>query len=84
MVANRLAASGEDWVRIQLKYNSGTCNNQWIVVDQNRMREIQVQDGIEDLDEDVVYWLHVGYLLKQLEGLKPPCFESITLSLLKP
>ena len=49
-----------------------------------KMREIQVQDGIEDLDEDVVYWLHVGYLLKQLEGLKPPCFESITLSLLKP
>jgi len=33
MVANRLASTAEEWTTIQAKHNSGTCNNQWIVVD---------------------------------------------------
>jgi len=33
MVANRLATSGAEWTGNFTKYNSGTYNNQWIVVD---------------------------------------------------
>uniref|UniRef100_A0A674F6C2 Phospholipase B-like n=1 Tax=Salmo trutta TaxID=8032 RepID=A0A674F6C2_SALTR len=33
IVANRLAASGKEWAEIFSKRNSGTCNNQWMIVD---------------------------------------------------
>ena len=33
MVANRLATSGDQWTEHQVRHNSGTCNNQWMVVD---------------------------------------------------
>jgi len=33
MVANRLARTGAEWTELQVRHNSGTCNNQWMVVD---------------------------------------------------
>jgi len=33
MVANRMATDGQSWVEYFRRYNSGTCNNQWIIVD---------------------------------------------------
>ncbi len=33
LVSNRLAHSGEMWTETMAKYNSGTYNNQWIIVD---------------------------------------------------
>ncbi|KAJ8005677.1 hypothetical protein DPEC_G00120410 [Dallia pectoralis] len=35
LVANRLAANGKEWAEIFSKYNSGTYNNQWMIVDYN-------------------------------------------------
>jgi len=35
-VANRLAVNGSTWTKIFSRHNSGTYNNQWIVVDYNR------------------------------------------------
>ncbi|XP_003451715.1 putative phospholipase B-like 2 [Oreochromis niloticus] len=35
IVANRLAATGKDWADIFTKYNSGTYNNQWMIVNYN-------------------------------------------------
>jgi hypothetical protein len=37
-VANRLALTGAEWVEIFKNYNSGTYNNQWMVVDYNQFR----------------------------------------------
>ena len=39
MVANRLATNGEMWTKIFAKYNSGTYNNQWMVVDHKKKAE---------------------------------------------
>jgi len=36
VVANRLATSAEEWTKIFTRYNSGTYNNQWMVVDYNK------------------------------------------------
>jgi len=33
VIANRLAKTGHEWVKIFKRYNSGTYNNQWTVVD---------------------------------------------------
>ncbi|XP_046686333.1 putative phospholipase B-like 2 [Homalodisca vitripennis] len=35
-VANRLAGGGRSWTKIFSQYNSGTYNNQWMVVDMNK------------------------------------------------
>jgi len=35
-LANRLATNGESWFSIFGTFNSGTYNNQWIVVDYNQ------------------------------------------------
>lgn len=35
MVANRIATNGPQWAKIFSAYNSGTYNNQWMVVDYN-------------------------------------------------
>lgn len=32
MVANRLASDGLSWTKLFKKYNSGTYNNQWLVI----------------------------------------------------
>ncbi|BFZ11880.1 hypothetical protein BsWGS_14919 [Bradybaena similaris] len=38
MVANRIAASGREWCQIVSQYNSGTYNNQWMIIDYNRFQ----------------------------------------------
>ncbi|KAL0868828.1 hypothetical protein ABMA27_007189 [Loxostege sticticalis] len=38
MVANRLAKSGAEWVRLFRKHNSGTYNNQWYIVDYKKFK----------------------------------------------
>jgi len=39
MVANRLATDGKEWVEIFRQHNSGTYNNQWMVIDYNLVRD---------------------------------------------
>jgi len=36
MVANRIAKSGQQWSEVFSKHNSGTYNNQWIIVDNKK------------------------------------------------
>lgn len=37
IVANRLATDGTEWADIFSKFNSGTYNNQWMIVDYNKV-----------------------------------------------
>jgi len=38
-LANRMATTGGDWAHIFAEYNSGTYNNQWIIVDNRRLNQ---------------------------------------------
>eukprot|EP00095_Tigriopus_kingsejongensis_P006305 maker-scaffold61_size441589-snap-gene-0.13 protein:Tk06305 transcript:maker-scaffold61_size441589-snap-gene-0.13-mRNA-1 annotation:"hypothetical protein DAPPUDRAFT_213420" len=57
MVANRLATSGQEWTQIFSKLNSGTYNNQWMVVDYKRF-----QPGRKTVKTDLLW------VLEQLPG----------------
>jgi len=39
MAANRLARTGKEWTDLVSLYNSGTYNNQWMVINYNNIRE---------------------------------------------
>ncbi|KAG9487096.1 hypothetical protein GDO78_007134 [Eleutherodactylus coqui] len=58
VVANRLATSGKEWADIFTKFNSGTYNNQWMVVDYNKFNAGSTQVPSELLT-----------ILEQLPGL---------------
>ena len=38
MVANRMAKSGKEWTDIFSRYNSGTYNNEWMIVDYTKFK----------------------------------------------
>jgi hypothetical protein len=38
MIANRMASNGEEWTTIYSNYNSGTYNNQWMIIDYNKVK----------------------------------------------
>ncbi|KAL9656174.1 hypothetical protein ABK040_007791 [Willaertia magna] len=57
MVANRLSTSAKQWTQLFAKYNSGTYNNQWIVVDIKRF-----VPGARTLDPELIY------ILEQIPG----------------
>ncbi|KAH8036913.1 hypothetical protein HPB51_006974 [Rhipicephalus microplus] len=47
VVANRLAENGHEWTDIFSRYNSGTYNNQWMVLDYNKFTPGEdLQDGL--------------------------------------
>jgi len=57
IVANRLATSGKEWTDIFAKYNSGTYNNQWIVLDTKKF-----VPGASKSDPELLY------ILEQIPG----------------
>jgi len=71
VVANRVAKSAKQWVEIFKRFNSGTYNNQWIIVDYNRFTPYQpLQDGVlyiaeqipgEVVSIDATDFLRLGY-----------------------
>ena len=69
MVANRLAISGKQWVKLFAKRNSGTYNNQWMVLDYNRFTPGQDISDVKGL-----LWV-----LEQLPGKQALLFHMLTL-----
>lgn len=55
MVSNRLATNGSQWANTFERYNSGTYNNQWMIVDYNRLAQSpkDLQDGVLTVLEQV-------------------------------
>ena len=59
-VSNWVADSGDEWTSVFAKYNSGTYNNQWMVVDGGRVRKANSAGGSHD------GWL---WILEQIPGM---------------
>ncbi|KAJ9596928.1 hypothetical protein L9F63_012053 [Diploptera punctata] len=59
MIANRLATSGKEWSKIFSKYNSGTYNNQWMIVDYKLFKKGTPQNQLEN---------NLLWILEQLPG----------------
>ena len=45
MAANRLARDGREWTEMASQFNSGTYNNQWMVVDMSKVSGGRLDDG---------------------------------------
>lgn len=54
IVASRLADSGAAWCDIFSQYNSGTYNNQWMIVDYNKFTKGWASLQVGYLDGDIV------------------------------
>jgi len=48
-VANRLASSAREWTEIFKKNNGGTYNSQWMIIDMNKIKEINKNHRNKDL-----------------------------------
>ena len=45
MAANRLARDGREWTEMASQFNSGTYNNQWMVIDMSKVSGGRLDDG---------------------------------------
>ena len=89
-VANRLATDGESWTRVFSRYNSGTYNNQWMVVDNKLFtpHQEQLTDGLLWVLEQIPGYLRRQDLTETLQSrtfwpsYNSPYFPGLPLPLL--
>lgn len=60
LVANRLAMSGEEWTHIYEQHNSGTYNDQFMVID---FKQFRVGSQLDDLSDNLLW------ILEQMPGI---------------
>ena len=61
MAANYLATSGAEWMAVAARHNSGTYNNQWIVVDYSRFTPgAPLKAGTLWVGEQAPGWWHAA------------------------
>lgn len=86
MVANRLASNGSAWAAAFAQHNSGTYNNQWMIVDYKLFRPHQQLNGshglltvVEQLPLHVISYDLTAELIRQsyYASYNLPCFEMI-------
>ncbi|CAD6197383.1 unnamed protein product [Caenorhabditis auriculariae] len=85
-VAHRTASSGTQWAETFGKYNSGTYNNQWVIVDYKKFkpgRELQPDHGIihviEQMPRHIVHSDMTAHLMKSTywPGYNQPYYPQI-------
>lgn len=74
-IANRLAKNNSDWIEKFFKYNSGTHNNQWILVDYNQFETFIEKDSFENKIENPKNIIH---LVEQIPILDKAYFQDVS------
>ncbi|XP_071504037.1 putative phospholipase B-like 2 [Diadema antillarum] len=84
IIANRLARNGSHWAQIFSMYNSGTYNNQWMIVDYNKFTPGQTpSDGLLVVLEQIPGTIHsedMTYFLREHSywpSYNTPFFQDI-------
>ncbi|RWS24796.1 putative phospholipase B-like 2 [Leptotrombidium deliense] len=84
IVANRIANSGQEWVDVFVKYNSGTYNNQWMIVDYKMFEPLRpLKKGLLTVVEQIptlVAYDDTTYVLRKQQywpSYNTPFFENI-------
>jgi hypothetical protein len=84
IVANRLATNGAEWAKLFASMNSGTYNNQWMVVDYNKFAPGQpLADGLLTVVEQIPTLVESGdmtFILRNQSywpSYNTPYFQSV-------
>ncbi|XP_036418379.1 putative phospholipase B-like 2 isoform X2 [Colossoma macropomum] len=68
IVANRLAQTGKEWADIFSQYNSGTYNNQWMIVDYKNFipGSPSIEEGLFTVLEQIPGMIHIADKTQEL------------------
>jgi hypothetical protein len=75
-IANRMAHSGREWIDYFFYQNSGTHNNQWLIIDFNKYEEYRKLNNKGSKKQQIVSG--IVYLAEQLPILDRVYFEDMT------
>jgi hypothetical protein len=75
-IANRLAENNQDWINTFFKFNSGTHNNQWLIVDYKEF-EKYISSNYRKVPKDIIH------LVEQIPILDHKYFEDVSRRLLE-
>ena len=85
ILANRLSNSSQEWVDLFANWNSGTYNNEWIIVDYKKFQPGQElpDEGLMSVSDQLPGYIHskdMSYFLKQnsyFPSYNIPFFEEV-------
>jgi hypothetical protein len=77
LVANRVAKTGEEWVRIYSSHNAGTYNCQWMVVDYNMLKQAKLDKDSDD--KEMILRPGTFWVVETIPGMR--CVRSCIRSL---
>lgn len=82
-IANRLANNNQDWINIFFKFNSGTHNNQWLIVDYKEFEKYMLNLTNGKLPKSKTKPKDIIYIVEQIPILDRKYYEDVSSKLLE-